>query len=105
MPLKKLPEQCTSSKPLEVGHTLSCKRRGFITNSQNSVGDITVNPLQEVTNEIQIKPTLEPRTGEIFSNAKKLPGTARADIAVRNVWIRSQRPYFNMRVFNPHLPR
>ena len=53
-------------KLLDVEHALNCKKIGFITNRYNSVRDITANLLQEVTNDVQIEPTLEPKTGEKY---------------------------------------
>ena len=77
LPIKQLPETYTGSKPFEVKHVLNCKRGGFITNSHNSVGDIPANLLREVTNEVHIEPTSEPRMGEVFGNAKNSPKNVR----------------------------
>ena len=44
---------------------------------------------------------MEPRTGEVFQNSTISTDNARVDIAARNVWIRGQRAYFDVRVFNP----
>ena len=73
----------------------------FITNRHNSVRDITANLLQEITNDVEIEPIFKPRTGEVFQNSTISTDNARVDIAARNVWIRGQRAYFDVRVFNP----
>ena len=53
------------------------------------------------TNGVQIEPTLEPRTGKVFSNATNSTENARVDIEARSVSIRVQRVYVNVKVFNP----
>ena len=101
LPIKRLPDRCVCSKLFDVEHALNCKKGGFITNRHNSVRDITANLLQEITNDVEIEPILEPRTGEVFQNSTISTDNARVDIAARNVWIRGQRAYFDVRVFNP----
>ena len=101
LPIKRLPDKCVCSKPFDVEHALNCKKGGFITNRHNSVRDITANLLQEITNDVQIEPILEPRTGEVFQRSVNTSENARVDIAARSIWIRGQRAYFDVRVFNP----
>ena len=64
-----------------------------ITNRHNSVKDITTNLLREVTNNVQIEPTFEPKSGEVFSNPTNSTENGRVDMAAQRVWIRIQRAY------------
>ena len=64
-----------------------------INNRHNSVKDITTNLLQEVTNNVQIEPTFEPKRGEVFSNPTNSTKNGRVDMAAQRVWIRIQHAY------------
>ena len=70
---------------------LTAKKEGFFTNRLNSLRDITANFLQEVTNDVQIETTLEPRTREVFNNLTNSTGNAKVDITTQRVWIRVQQ--------------
>lgn len=63
--------------------------------------NITANLLHNIRNDVQIESILEPRTGEVFSNATNSTENARVDIKGWNVFIRGQLAYFHLKVFNP----
>ena len=51
-------------KPFDVEHALNYKKRISSLTVTTNGRDITANLLQEVTNDVQIEPTLKPRTGD-----------------------------------------
>ena len=63
--------------------------------------NITANLLHNIRNGVQIEFILEPRAGEVFSNATNSTENARVDIKGWNVFIRGQLAYFHLNVFNP----
>ena len=52
------------------------------------------------------EPTLQPITGEVFNHATTITEDgARLDIAANGFWgSRLERAFFDVRVFNPHVP-
>ena len=81
--------------------TINCKKGGFISNRHNTIRDFTAHVLKEVTNDVEVEPLLEPHTGEKLNKSSISTDNARVDIAARNVWIKGQRAYFDVKVFNP----
>lgn len=57
--------------------------------------------MHNIRNGVQIEFILEPRAGEVFSNATNSTENARVDIKGWNVFIRGQLAYFHLNVFNP----
>ena len=101
LPLLRLPEKCVCSTNFDIEHALNCKKGGFISNRHNTIRDFTAHVLKEVTNDVEVEPLLEPHTGEKLNKSSISTDNARVDIAARNVWIKGQRVYFDVRVFNP----
>ena len=62
--------------------------------------------MTEVCHDVCVEPTLQPITGEVLSNATAISDDgARLDIAANGFWGgRSERAFFDVRVFNPHAP-
>ena len=62
--------------------------------------------MTEVCHDVCVEPTLQPITGEVFSNATAIADDgARLDIAANGFWGgRSERAFFDVRVFNPLAP-
>ena len=104
LPLPKMPEKCVCSASYDVEHALNCKKGGFISNRHNEVRNLTASILQEVCNDVQIEPILEPLSGEKLSKSI-VTDNARVDIAARSVWAKGQRAYLDVRVFNPFAQR
>ena len=57
--------------------------------------------VREKPNDVEVEPLLEPHTGEKLNKSSISTDNARVYIAARNVWIKGQRAYFDVRVFNP----
>ena len=72
----------------------------------NEIRDLTANLLSEVCNNVCIEPHLQPITGECLSGATaNTQNGARLDIAANGLWGgRTERTYFDVRVFNHHAP-
>ena len=101
LPLSRLPEKCACSNSFDIEHALNCKKGGFITNRHNVIRDLTANMLNQVTHDVELEPVLEPKTGEQLHKSAISTENARVDIAARSVWIKGQRAFFDVRVFNP----
>jgi len=89
-----------------VEHALSCPRGGFPSIRHNEIRDVTADLLTEVCNDVCIEPDLQPLTGEALTgSSSNTQDGARLDIAANGIWGgRSERTYFDVRVFNPHAP-
>ena len=100
------PITCDCGTQFSVEHALSCPKGGFPSIRHNEIRDITANILTEVCNNVCIEPHLQPVTGEKFQGAtSNTQDDARLDIAANGLWGgRSERTYFDVRVFNPHAP-
>ena len=94
LPLKQFPSHCGCSKFYTVQHALSCKNGGFATLRHSKLLDNIGEMLQEVTNDVRIKPILQPLTGE-----------ARADINRKGFWCCGQSEFFDVRIFDPNAQR
>jgi len=100
------PINCDCGTRFSVEHALSCPKGGFPSIRHNEIRDITANLLSEVCNNVCIEPHLQPITGEHLRGASaNTQDGARLDIAANGLWGgRSERTYFDVRVFNPHAP-
>ncbi len=87
-------------------HALSCPKGSFPSLRHNEIRYITANLLTEVCNRLCIEPHLQPAMGEHLNGASSnIQDGARLDIAANGLWgSRSERTYFDVRVFNPHAP-
>ena len=100
------PSSCACGSNFSVEHALSCPKGGFPTIRHNEVRDLTANLMSEVCHDVCVEPTLQPITGEVLSNATAISDDgARLDIAANGFWGgRSERAFFDVRVFNPYAP-
>ena len=102
IPLHKLPSHCVCGNPFSVEHALNCKKGGFISSRHNEVRRITADLLKEICNDVEEEPLLQEVTGELFkAKTAKTEKDARLDIAARGFWMRGQRAFCDVRVFNP----
>ena len=89
-----MPEKCVCSASLfDVEHAPNCKKGGVISNRHNEVRNLTASILQEVCNDVQIAPILEPLSGEKLSKSI-VTDNARVDIAARSVWAKGPEGIF-----------
>ena len=99
--LKRLPSHCGCSKPYNMQHAISWKKGGFVTTRHNELRDNIAEILEELTSDVKVKLALQPLSGkEIKENQSD---EARSDISDRGFWIRGQRAFFDISVFDPTL--
>ena len=72
------PSSCACGANFSVEHALSCPKGGFPIVRHNEIRDLTANLLTKVCHDVCVEPTLQPITGETFSNA-----TANSDKGAR----------------------
>ena len=89
-----------------VQHVLSCPKGGFPSIQHNEARDTLSCRMSEVCDDVCTEPTLQPITGETFSNASaNTKDGARLDIAANGFWGgHFERAYFDVRVVNPNAP-
>jgi len=61
--------------------------------------------LNQVTHDVAIEPMLEPITGERLNKGAITTDNARADISAGGFWVRGQRAFFDVKVFNAYALR
>ena len=97
LPLKRLPSHCGCSKPYNVQHVISSKKSGFVTLRHNELRDNIAEMVEEVISD---EPALQPLPGEEIKGNQS--DEARSDISARGFWIREQRAFFDIRLFDPN---
>ena len=97
------PSTCACGSNFSVEHALSCLKGGFLSIRHNEIRDYTAKLMTEVCHDVCVEPTLQPVTGEVFSNVTAISvDGARLDIAANGFWGgRFERAFFDVRVFNP----
>ena len=89
-----------------IEHAFSCARGGLPTIRHNEIRDLTANLLTDVCNDVRIEPKLQAVTTEHLTGAANSQDGARLDISANGVWGgRSEKTYFDVRIFNPTHPR
>ena len=102
IPLKRMPSHCPCGSHYSLEHALNCKKGGFISNRHNEVRRITADLLKEVCIDVEEEPLLQEITGEVFkARTAKVEKDARLDISARGFWMRGQKVFCDVRVFNP----
>ena len=101
-----LPTTCACGSKYDIQHCMSCKKGGFINIRHNDVRDLTACLLTEVCKDVSVEPLLTPLTGEnIESRSAKTGDEARLDISARDFWVKGQKAFFDVRVFDPNASR
>ena len=68
----------------------------------NDVRDLTAELLNVVCNDVSIEPSLTPLSGERLAyKTANLDNGARPDVAARGFWVRGQKAFADVRIFNP----
>ena len=102
IPLPELPSHCVCGNPYLVEHALNCKKGGFVSSRHNEVRRITADFLKEICIDVEEEPLLQDVTGERFkAKTAKIEKDARLDIGARGFWMRGQKVFCDVRVFNP----
>ena len=99
--MKHLPVTCACSKSFTIDHVLSCPKGGFVYQRHNELRDTLAAMIDEVCHDVKIVPDLESLTGEQLNKGAIETDGARSDISARGFWVRGQRAFFDIRVFNP----
>ena len=84
-------------------HAISCKKGGFVTLRYNELRDNIAEMLEEVSSDVKVEQALQPLSGEEIKGNQS--DEARTDISARRFWIRGQRAFFDMGVFDPNAQR
>ena len=102
LPLPRLPSVCVCGNSFTIEHALNCKKGGFVSLRHNDVRRITAELLNEVCIDVKEEPLLQEITGEIFNfKSTNTDKDARVDVSARNFWMRGQKAFCDVRVFNP----
>ena len=100
--LTRLPNGCACGSKVDLEHSLSCKKGGFVTVRHNTIRDLTAKMLTEVCKDVSVEPHLHPIMGETLDEATaNTSDGARLDIAARGFWVSGKKAFFDIRVFNP----
>ena len=68
----------------------------------NEIRDVTASLLGEVTQNVQIEPSLQPVTGEVLRGRDaSMDDAARVDVKCTGFWKAHQDTFLDVRVFNP----
>ena len=103
--IARLPAKCACDHVFSVEHALSCKTGGFVSIRHNDIRDFTAEALNEVCNDVSVEPLLVPCTGETFTyKSANTEDYARLDVSARGFWIKGNRAFCDVRVFNPLAP-
>ena len=100
----KLPSFCECGEMFSVSHALHCPKGGFTHIRHNDIRDSFANLLDEVCDNVEIEPCLQPLQGETFANrSTTTDDDARLDIKANGLWeSRYSKTYFDVKVFNPY---
>ena len=66
--ISKLPTTCPCGSKFDIQHSMSCKKRGFVTIRHNNLRDPTAKILSGVCCDTEIAPKLVPVSGEDLNN-------------------------------------
>ena len=101
-----LPSRCACGEKFDTQHSMSCKKGGFVTLRHNELRDITVKLLDEVCKDVQVEPMLNKLTGEEFKlRTANFQDEARLDISANGFWVKCQKTFVDIRVFDPNAAR
>jgi len=100
--IEDLHQHCTCGSAFDPNHAMTCKTGGFVCMRHDEVRDVTAQMLGEVCRDVRIEPPLIPTEGRNFSlQSANTADDARLDISANSFWVRGQRAFFDIRIFNP----
>ena len=100
-----LPTNCICGNAFSVEHALSCNRGAFPIRRHNEIRDLTAELLSHVCYDTCLEPGLQKLNDERFQlRTANTDDNARLDISANGFWERSERAFFDVRVFNPFTP-
>ena len=100
----KMPSICACGESFTVSHALHCPKGGYTHIRHNDIRDSFANLLNEVCDDVEIEPYLQPLQGESFTNkTTSTEDDARLDIKANGLWEnRFSKTFFDVKIFNPH---
>ena len=100
-----LPTNCICGKAFSAEHALSCNTGAFPIHCHNEIRDLTAELLTQVCHNVCLEPSLQKLDNEYFQlRTANTDDNARLDISADGFWERSERAFFDVRVFNPFAP-
>lgn len=81
--------------------TMLCRAWRVVHRRPDEVRDLVAFLPKEVCHDIKVKPPLETLTGEALRISANSSDEARLDVSARGLWMRGQRAFFDVTVFNP----
>ena len=79
------------------------KKGGLVSIRHNDIRHLTPNILREVCNDVEVEAKLIPLTHEQLQYRSGITGDeARIDIRARSFWVRGQKAFLDIRVFDPN---
>lgn len=97
-----LHQHCTCGSSFDPNHAMTCKTGGFVCMRHDEVRDVTAQMLGEVCRDVRIEPALIPTGERNFSlRSTNTADDARQDVSASGFWVRGQRAFFDIRIFNP----
>ena len=80
---------------------MSCLKGRFVHRHPDEVRYLFAFLLKEVCHDVEVEPPLETLTGEALHTSANSSDEARLDVNARGFWMRGQRAFFDVTVFNP----
>ena len=94
---------CSCGAKWDLQHSLPCKKSGFVSLNQNHLGNITANLIDQECHDVQIESSLQTLIGETFdSRLTNVRDEARLGISARGFWMKHQKAFFDVKVFDPN---
>ena len=91
---------CPCGEAFDSVHALSCGKGGLTIARHNEIRDFTAGLLQEVCNDVEIEPKLQPLSGEQLERASgNRDPEARLDVGLWGGGL--ECAFFDARIFNP----
>ena len=104
--LPRLPSECACGNKFDLSHAISCKKGGFISIRHNEIRDITALLLKEVCHDVKKEPMLMAVNNENLREPTAIRGNeARLDVSASGFWVKGQRVFCDVRVFDPNAQR
>ena len=102
LPLDGLPSHCACGETTTTAHALTCPVGGYPTARHNEIRDLISGVMREVSQDVEVEPTLLPYQEETLpGRSANRAEAARVDIRAGGFWTRQQDAFFDVRVTHP----
>ena len=92
------PSVCVCGSMFTVDHAMICQRGGLVIQRHNEISDLQAELLDMVCYDVQVKPALQPITGQELARETNQAPYARLDVHCRGFWERQRAEFFDVRV-------